>query len=154
MVSFNVIIIVMGRLSEISDGIFQRHYYYYYNYLCCFVIVSTFGERSRTLFPQSVGDEFGWWLTEQRAFVSWLLACFTSQQPASVSRGQTSSDSCACCHTDREVANRGFQTRVVYLHYTACLRYSILVQNPRNQTFFLTQSQHTATGPTSPSTDL
>ena len=56
----------------------------------------------------------------------WLLACLTSQQHASVSQGQICSDKFTYCHTKREVAN---------------------------QTFYLTQSQHTDTTPTSPSTD-
>ena len=68
--------------------------------------------------------------TEQRegrkAKVGWLLACLTSQQHASVSQGRICSDNVACCHTEIEV--------VV-------------------QTFYLTQSKYTDTGPTSPSAD-
>ena len=59
-------------------------------------------------------------------FVCWLLACLTSQQQASVSQGRICSDNFACCHTEIEVAD---------------------------QTFYLTQSQYTDTGPTSPSAD-
>ena len=55
-----------------------------------------------------------------------MLACLTSQQHASVSQGRICSDTFKCCHTETEVAD---------------------------QTFYLTQSQHTNTGPTSPSTD-
>ena len=55
-----------------------------------------------------------------------LVGCLASQQHASVSQGWTCSDNFACCHTEIEVAG---------------------------QTFHLTQSQYTDTGPTSPSTD-
>ena len=52
--------------------------------------------------------------------------CLMSQQHASVSQGRICSDNFTCCHTEIEVAD---------------------------QTFHLTQSQYTDTGPTSPSTD-
>ena len=55
-----------------------------------------------------------------------LVGCLTSQQQASVSQGRICSDNFTCCHTEREVAD---------------------------PTFYLTQSQYTDTGPTSPSTD-
>ena len=55
-----------------------------------------------------------------------MLACLTSQQHASVSQGRICSDNLTCCHTEIEVAD---------------------------QTFHLTQSQYTDTGPTSPSAD-
>ena len=55
-----------------------------------------------------------------------LVGCLTSQQQASVSQGQICSDNFTCCHTEIEVAD---------------------------QTFYLTQSQYTDTGPTSPSAD-
>ena len=58
--------------------------------------------------------------------VGWLLACLTSQQQASVSQGRICSDNFTCCHTEIEVAD---------------------------PTFYLTQSQYTDTGPTSPSAD-
>ena len=58
--------------------------------------------------------------------VCWLLARLTSQQHASVSQVRIYSDKFTCCHTEIEVAD---------------------------QTFHLTQSQYTDTGPTSPSTD-
>ena len=59
---------------------------------------------------------------------AWLLfvSCLTTQQHASVSQGRICSDSCTCCHTEIEVAD---------------------------QTFYLTQSQYTDTGLTSPSAD-
>ena len=63
------------------------------------------------------------WETRQ---VGWLLACLTSQQQASVSQGRTCSDNFTCCHTEIQVAD---------------------------PTFYLTQSQYTDTGPTSPSAD-
>ena len=52
-----------------------------------------------------------------------LVACFTSQQHASVSQEWICSDNCTCCNTLKEVVDR---------------------------TFYLTQSQYTDTGPTSP----
>ena len=55
-----------------------------------------------------------------------LVGCLTSQQQASVSQERICSDNFTCCHTEIEVAN---------------------------QTFYLTQSQYTDTGPTSPSAD-
>ena len=59
-------------------------------------------------------------------FVCLLVGCFTSQQQARVSQGRIYLDNFTCCHTEIEVAD---------------------------QTFYLTQSQHTDTGPTSPSAD-
>ena len=58
--------------------------------------------------------------------VGWLLACLTSQQHANVSQGRICSDKFTCCHTEIEVAG---------------------------QTFYLTRSQYTDTGPTSPGAD-
>ena len=55
-----------------------------------------------------------------------LVACLTSQQQASVSQGRICSNNFTCCHTEIEVAD---------------------------QTFYLTQSQYTDTGLTSPSAD-
>ena len=55
-----------------------------------------------------------------------LVDCLTSQQQASVSQGRICSDNFTCCHTEIEVAD---------------------------PTFYLTQSQYTDTGPTSPSAD-
>ena len=55
-----------------------------------------------------------------------LAGCFTSQQQASVSQGRICLDNFTCCHTEIEVAD---------------------------PTFYLTQSQYTDTGPTSPSAD-
>ena len=55
-----------------------------------------------------------------------LVGCLTSQQQASVSQGRICSDNCTCCHTEIEVAD---------------------------PTFYLTRSQYTDTGPTSPSAD-
>ena len=54
-----------------------------------------------------------------------FVGCLTSHQHASVSQGRICSNSFTCCHTEIEVAD---------------------------QTFHLTQSQCTDTGPTSPST--
>ena len=55
-----------------------------------------------------------------------LFGCLTSQQHASVSQGRICSGNCTCCHTEVEAVE---------------------------QTFYLTQSQYTDTGPTSPNTD-
>ena len=55
-----------------------------------------------------------------------FVGCLTSQQQASVSQGRICPDNFTCCHTEIEVAD---------------------------QTFYLTQSQYTDTGPTSPSAD-
>ena len=55
-----------------------------------------------------------------------LVGCLTSQQQASVSQGRICSDNLTCCHTEIQVAD---------------------------PTFYLTQSQYTDTGPTSPSAD-
>ena len=55
-----------------------------------------------------------------------FVGCLTSQQHASVSQGRIRSDNFTCCHTEIEAAD---------------------------QTFYLTQSQYTDTGPTSPSAD-
>ena len=57
---------------------------------------------------------------------SLFVGCWTSQQQASVSQGRICSDNFMCCHTEIEVAD---------------------------QTFHLTQSQYTDTGPNSPSAD-
>ena len=55
-----------------------------------------------------------------------FVGCLTSQQHASVSQGRICLDNFTCCHTEIEVAD---------------------------QTFYLTQSQYTDTGSTSPSAD-
>ena len=55
-----------------------------------------------------------------------FVGCLTSQQHASVSQGRIFTDNFTCCHTEIEAAD---------------------------QTFYLTQSQYTDTGPTSPSAD-
>ena len=58
--------------------------------------------------------------------LTWLVGCLTSQLQASVSQGPICEDNFMCCHTEIEIAD---------------------------QTFYLTQSQYTDTGPTSPSAD-
>ena len=55
-----------------------------------------------------------------------LVGCLTSQQHASVSQGWICTDNFTCCHTEIEGAD---------------------------QTLYLTQSQYTDTGPTSPGAD-
>ena len=64
--------------------------------------------------------------SQQHASVSQGRICLTSQQHASVSQGRICSDIFTCCHTEIEVAD---------------------------PTFYLTQSQHTDTWPTNPSSD-
>ena len=61
-----------------------------------------------------------------RLWFCFLAGCLTSQQQASVSQGRICSDNLTCCHTEIQVTD---------------------------QTFYLTQSQYTDTGPTSPSAD-
>ena len=63
---------------------------------------------------------------EWKVGVCLLVGCLTSQQQASVSQGRICSDNFTCCSTEIEVAD---------------------------PTFYLTQSQYTDTGPTSPSAD-
>ena len=65
-------------------------------------------------------------VTKVSEFVCLFVGCLTSQQHASVSQGRICSDNFTCCHTEIEAAD---------------------------QTFHLTQSQYTDTGPTSPSAD-
>ena len=60
------------------------------------------------------------------AYVSRTVCCLTSQQQASVFHGRICTDNLTCCYTEIEVAD---------------------------PTFYLTQSQYTDTGPTSPSAD-
>ena len=68
-----------------------------------------------------------WWQPQVRHACDCLfVGCLTSQQHACVSQEQICSDNFTCCHTETGVAN---------------------------QTFYLTQSQNTDTGSTSPSTD-
>ena len=59
-------------------------------------------------------------------FIYLFVGSLTSQQHASVSQGRICTDNFTCCHTEIEAAD---------------------------QTFYLTQSQYTDTGPTSPSAD-
>ena len=63
---------------------------------------------------------------KSRACFVLFVGCLTSQQHASVSQGRICTDNFTCCHTEIEAAD---------------------------QTFHLTQSQYTDTGPTSPSAD-
>ena len=63
---------------------------------------------------------------ESESFVCLFVGCLTSRQHASVSQGRICTDNITCCHTEIEAAD---------------------------QTFYLTQSQYTDTGPTSPSAD-
>ena len=83
--------------------------------------------------PQTKVRKFNPQLRLEPAIYHWwqarnllFVGCLTSQQQASVSQGRICSDNFTCCHTEIEVAD---------------------------QTFYLTQSQYTDTGPTSPSAD-
>ena len=69
--------------------------------------------------------QVGYLTSQQHASVC-QVGYLTSQQHASVSQGRICSDNFTCCHTEVEVAD---------------------------QTFYLTQSQYTDTGSTSPSAD-
>ena len=95
-------------------------------------------------------------------FVCLFVCCLTSQQHASVSQGRICSDNFTCCHTEIEVAvcllvgcltsqqqASVSQGRICYDNFTCC-HTEIEVAD---QTFYLTQSQYTDTGPTSPSAD-
>ena len=76
--------------------------------------------------PEKVEIDTSFTVTVRWTFVGLLVGCLTSQQHASVSQGRICSDKLTSCHTEIEVAD---------------------------QTFHLTQSQYTDTGPTGPSTD-
>ena len=88
------------------------------------------------LFPLTVDTEprerrsgyraFCFFLVRTAFAVCLFVGCLTSQQHASVSQGLTCSHNFTRCHTEIQVAD---------------------------QTFHLTQSQYTDTGPTSPSAD-
>ena len=78
----------------------------------------------RRLYAQSNSTLCLWTCREGAVVV--LVGCLTSQQHASVSQGRICKDNFTCCHSEIEVAD---------------------------QTFHLTQSQYTDTGPTSPSAD-
>ena len=72
------------------------------------------------------GKVAGWVVGVAACEVCLLAGCLISQQHASVFQGRICSDNLTCCHTEIEVAD---------------------------PTFYLTQSQYTDTGPTSPSAD-
>ena len=74
----------------------------------------------------SVAARYAEWMVVWEMLACLLAGCLTSQQHASVSQGRICSDKFTCCHTEIEVAG---------------------------QTFYLTQSQYTDTGPTSPRAD-
>ena len=67
-----------------------------------------------------------WRCKMTRRAIVLFVGCLSSQQHASVSQGRICTDNFTCCHTEIEAAD---------------------------QTFHLTQSQYTDTGPTSPSAD-
>ena len=75
---------------------------------------------------ESVHQIVCWWAGRDFSRVCLLAGCLTSQQHASVFQGRICTHNCTCCHNEIEVAD---------------------------PTFYLTQSQYTDTGPTSPSAD-
>ena len=87
---------------------------------------SQWDERAKVQEEQRQGEEHGKKTGVLKVAVCLLVGCLTSQQHASVSQGHICSDNFTCCPTEIEVAD---------------------------PTFYLTQSQYTDTGPTSPSTD-
>ena len=81
------------------------------------------GNSSRREMKRQTEEMMG---RQHQRVVCLLVGCLTSQQQASVSQGRICSDNFTCCHTEIEVAD---------------------------PTFYLTQSQYTDTGLTSPSAD-
>ena len=104
------------------------------SFFLCFFVLSV----NRSVVGRLVGWQVAWlagwlvvfwlidWLLAVLAKCSLLVDCLTSQQHASVSQGRICTDNFTCYHTEIEAAD---------------------------QTFHLTQSQYTDTGPTSPSAD-
>ena len=106
------------------------------------------------------------WDTSCTRGVGWLVGCLTSQQHASVSQGQICSDNCSSYHTEMQVAREelvgwlvGCLTSQQHASVSQgricsgnCTSYHTEIQ-VAHQTFYLTQSQYTDTGSTSPSTD-
>ena len=85
----------------------------------------TQNEEKFPLLTQRQGREGGGWGEgrRERGRERLFVGCLTCQQHISVSQGRICSDNLTCCHTEIEVAD---------------------------ETFHLTQSQYTDTGPTSP----
>ena len=87
---------------------------------------SRLSSRSTFLLPSAVVlNAFALWSVVVE-IVCLFVGCLTSQKQASVSQGRVCSDNFTCCHTEIDVAD---------------------------PTFYLTQSQYTDTGTTSPSAD-
>ena len=82
--------------------------------------------RYRAPMYKTVRRKSSFFATFIQLLIDWLVGCLTSQQHASVSHGRICSDNFTCCYSEIKV---------------------------EDQTFHLTQSQCTDTGPTSPSTD-
>ena len=94
-------------------------------FLLCSLHVGPDSEEVQSTFRPSF-DSTGCQVNCVVTIVCVFVGFLTSQQQASVSQGRICSDNFTCCHTEIEVAD---------------------------QTFYLTQSQYTDTGPTSPSAD-
>ena len=84
--------------------------------------------RQRKRWEDNIKEWTGleWNIILRKAEFVLFVGCLTSQQHVSVSQGEICTDNFTCCHTEMEAAD---------------------------QTFYLTQSQYTDTGPTSPSAD-
>ena len=82
--------------------------------------------REKSSLPDGSEEDRTHYVASCKTTICLLVGCLTSQQQASVSQGRICIDNFTCCHTEMEAAD---------------------------QTFHLTQSQYTCTGPTSPSAD-
>ena len=94
---------------------------------CSSVLSDSATQVDEYLLRQHVCSHYFWLVVRHvcRA-VCLFVGCLSSQQLASVSQGRICTDNFTCCHTEIEATD---------------------------QTFHLTQSQYTDTGPTSPSAD-
>ena len=97
-------------------------------YLTLFVLQRSLTDRKEVyIYTHSLSLPHSLWKRrKQKREILFFVGCLKSQQHASVPQEWICSDKFMCCHTEMEIAD---------------------------QTFHLTQSQYTDTGPTSPSTD-
>ena len=103
-----------------------RHARYEQSWLLCVISVNIFCNARRPAGCPAKQDSLQRFIRVNTNKCDLFVGCLMSQQHASISQGRICSDNFTCCHTETEVAD---------------------------QTFHLTQSQYTHTGPTSPSTD-
>ena len=111
--------------------VFRALFYVFHAIFCVFffcVFHALFHSKRRTRLTGYSDGQAAWMCLFGQCLINvcWLLACLTSQQHTSVSQGRICTDNFTCCHTEIQVAD---------------------------PTFYLTQSQYTDTGPTSPSAD-